>query len=127
MFQNVSESSHPVASGAEKHPRKVSGGQPRSSARRLLGQPERGARHPPLVLVVRVVGELEELGVALHHLAPAAHGSDFIRRGSSAILIDWNEDFPQGDHRSGLGFQTLVVIGEELDEIVARKRGHRDP
>ena len=43
-FQNVSEPSVAVANGAEKRPRTVSAGHPRSSARRFVRQPERGRR-----------------------------------------------------------------------------------
>ena len=45
--RKVSGPSDAIATGAGKRPRSVSAGRPRSSARRFVGQPERGVRQPP--------------------------------------------------------------------------------
>ena len=60
MFDNVKQPEEVVANGPDKHPRNVSAGHPRASARRVVGQPERRVRQPPSE--VRLVGEqLEDI------------------------------------------------------------------
>lgn len=87
MFQKVSGPPAVVANGAEKRPHNVSAGHSLSAARPFVGPaPECRGRQPLPGSPDCRPSSLKSWGLSGTVSSTAAHGSDFIRRRSSAML-----------------------------------------